>query len=109
QALLRAYDAELIALRIGEHRPGLLAGLADVRPPGAEPDDPFDLGLAVLRIGIEVEVQPVLDVFSSVTGMKQSPIGASRSGPTTISRSRSDTICQSSTAAQNRARRGRSW
>lgn len=53
----RSEDAELIALRIVQHNPGLLA-LPDVRSRGPQRKQPFDLNVSV--VWPEVEVQPIL-------------------------------------------------
>jgi len=58
---LRAYYAELIVLRVGEHVPRLLAGLADVGLSGPEGEQPRNLGAAIFRAGSEIEMEPVLD------------------------------------------------
>src|SRR5215216_3643344 len=64
QRSFRPEDAELVALWIGQHRPGFVAGLADVHTPGPEGDDAVDLGLPVGRTRrctrAEVEVNAVL-------------------------------------------------
>src|SRR6202007_3294720 len=52
---------ELVALRVGQDRPRLSASLPDVDPAGAERQQTLDLRLAVLRLGGQVEVDPVLD------------------------------------------------
>jgi transposase len=57
----RAYHAELVTFRVGQDRPRLGAGLADVDPAGAQRQQTFDLRLAVFRLGGQVEVDPVLE------------------------------------------------
>ena len=54
----RSEHTELVALRIGEHDPRLLA-LSDVRSRRAERKQPLDLDVSV--VWPEVEVQPILD------------------------------------------------
>ena len=49
--------AELVAFRVHEHGPGLLA-LSDVRSRGSQREQPLDLGVSIVRS--EVEVQAVL-------------------------------------------------
>src|SRR3954468_8747624 len=52
--------AELVAVRVGEHRPGNVS-LADVEPSGAERDQAIDLrALVVVGVGRDVEVETVL-------------------------------------------------
>src|SRR6185369_8615064 len=61
-------DAELVALRVGEHHPRLLA-LAYVDMPGAQTGHTVDLGLLI--VGTEVEVDAVLDDVVVGHGEKQ--------------------------------------
>src|SRR5689334_2322477 len=56
--LARSEDAELVALGVGQHDPGHVVTLAHVDVPGTHVDQPLDLGVAIVRI--EVDVQPVL-------------------------------------------------
>src|SRR3954454_9672323 len=49
-----AQDAELVAFGIGEHDPGHVLPLTDVHVPGAHVDQPLDLGVAVVRIEVDV-------------------------------------------------------
>jgi hypothetical protein len=46
ERFLRAQDAELVALGVGEHGPRLRAALPDIDPACAERENPFDLGVA---------------------------------------------------------------
>src|SRR5580704_11803229 len=56
-------DAELVALRVGQDNPALLA-LADIGVPGAQAEQAADL-LALLPVGrAEVEMEPVLDALA---------------------------------------------
>jgi len=64
ERFLRAQDAELVALGVGEHGPRLRAALPDVDPACAERENPFDLGVAAARAGGEVKVQAVLHRFA---------------------------------------------
>ena len=48
--------AELVALGVGEHGEGLLAGLSDVRPGGSEAEQPLNLAIHVPALRAEVEV-----------------------------------------------------
>jgi len=57
---LGTHHAELVALGVGEHGPGLGAGLPDVHPPGTKGKDALDLGLLLARIGAQVEVEAIL-------------------------------------------------
>src|SRR4029453_4337751 len=57
---LGTHHAELVALGVGEHGPGLGAGLPDVHPPGTKRKETLDLGLLLARIGAQVEVEAVL-------------------------------------------------
>src|SRR5260370_18978271 len=61
ERFLRAYDAELVALRVGQHGPGLRAGLPDVDPARPQREEALDLLVAVFGGGGEVEVHAVLD------------------------------------------------
>src|SRR5262245_18031413 len=54
-----AQQAELVALRVGEHVPADLA-LADVGRRGAEIEQPAQLGVLLAVGGVEIQVQPVL-------------------------------------------------
>ena len=56
RARLSVEHAELVALRVGEHGEGLLARLPDVRPGGAETEQPLHLAIHVPALGAEVEV-----------------------------------------------------
>ena len=55
-----AQQAEHVALGVGEDVPVLVAGLADVRPDGAEVEQPLQLGVLVAVGGVDVDVQPQL-------------------------------------------------
>jgi hypothetical protein len=66
----RRQHAELVALRVGEHYPGLLA-LSDVDPLRAEADEALDLRVTV--IWAEVKVQPVLHYLSLRDSDEQQP------------------------------------
>ena len=65
QGLLRADDAELVALWISEHRPRLVASLTDVDRSCPEGDKAFDLRLTFAGAGVgpraEIEMHTVLD------------------------------------------------
>src|SRR2546421_7300714 len=52
-----AEQAELVALRVGEHVPGLLAGLSDVGRHRARRQQPLQLGVLVAVGGVDVDVQ----------------------------------------------------
>src|SRR5215207_136978 len=71
-SVARGENAELVALRVGQHYPALLA-LADVDMPCAKTEDAIDLGLLV--IGAEVEVDAVLDDLVVGHSDKQ-PVGS---------------------------------
>src|SRR5690349_20570755 len=60
----RSEDAELVALRVGQHDPRHVVALTHVDVPGSHVDQPLDLRVAVVRI--EVDVQPVLAEFRVV-------------------------------------------
>ena len=47
ERFLRAHDAELISLRVGQDNPGLSAGLPDVYPASSEREETADLMVAV--------------------------------------------------------------
>ncbi|ABK69872.1 hypothetical protein MSMEG_5115 [Mycolicibacterium smegmatis MC2 155] len=64
--------AELVALRVGEYHPTLLA-LPDVDVARAQADQPVDLGLLV--VGGEVDVEAVLDGLA-VGHREEQPDGA---------------------------------
>src|SRR5689334_8462106 len=66
----RAEHAELVALRVGEQHPRHVT-LADVDRAGAHPDQPFHLGLLVVRA--QVQVQPVLADLGVHTDAEQQP------------------------------------
>lgn len=65
QRLLRANDAELVALRISEHRPRLVASLTDVDGSRPEGDEALNLRLTFAGSGVgawvEIEMHTVLD------------------------------------------------
>ena len=48
QRPLRPENAELVSLRIGQHDPGLVAGLSDVYTPGTKSDNAADLCVPVV-------------------------------------------------------------
>jgi hypothetical protein len=52
-----AQEAELVAFRVGQHVPAFCAGLADVGGPGAEGEQPLQLGVLVAVGGVDVDVQ----------------------------------------------------
>ena len=52
-----AEKAELVALRIGEDVPGLVAGLSDVGLPSTQGQESFQLRVLVAVGGVDVEVQ----------------------------------------------------
>ena len=74
---LRSEDAELVALRVGQHGPRLVARLPDVHPPGTQGEDAPDLGFPVLgpgvATGVEVEVDTVLDRLRVAGGHEADP------------------------------------
>jgi hypothetical protein len=53
-------EAEFVAFRVGQDVPALGAGLADVDGPGAEREQPLQLGVLVAVGGVDVDVQPEL-------------------------------------------------
>src|SRR5580658_5793543 len=53
-------QAELVALRVGQHVPAFVAGLADVGPAGARREQPVQLRVLVAVGGVDVDVQPEL-------------------------------------------------
>ena len=53
-------EAEFVAFRVGQDVPALGAGLADVGGPGAESEQPLQLGVLVAVGGVDVDVQPEL-------------------------------------------------
>ena len=57
---LPAQQAELVALRVGQHVPGLGPGLSDLDGPGAEREQPGQLGGLVPVGRVDVQVQPQL-------------------------------------------------
>src|SRR5436305_4514615 len=61
ERFLRAYYAELVSFRIGQHGPGLSAGLPDVDPACPEREEAVYLLIAVRGTAGEVEVDSVLD------------------------------------------------
>src|SRR5215472_11281732 len=61
ERFLGAYHAELVAFGVGQHSPGLRAGLPDVDVPGAELEQPLDLPIAILGRGGDVEMHAVLE------------------------------------------------
>ena len=72
RSLFGGEDAELVALGIGQHHPGLVA-LTDFDVTRPEGDDAVDLGPLV--IGPEVEVDAVLDDL--VVGHRdEEPVGS---------------------------------
>jgi len=59
-----AFDAELVALRVGEHHPPSAVGAAQVIDhPGAEAKDPVDLLVASSLERHQVEVHSILHVL----------------------------------------------
>ncbi len=66
EAVARREDAELVALRVGEHLPGdVRTVLTHVDPTGPEGDQAVDLRLAVVAdVRGEVDVETVLDLFA---------------------------------------------
>src|ERR1700727_3164923 len=56
-----AYHAELLPFGVGQHRPGLRAGLPDVNPARPQRKQALNLLIAVLRAAGEVEGHAVLD------------------------------------------------
>ena len=61
ERVLRAYDAELVALWVGKDGPGLGAGLPDVDPLRPEREKAVDLLIAVCGAAGEIEMQAVLN------------------------------------------------
>src|SRR5262249_60988518 len=53
-------EAEFVAFRVGQDVPALGAGLADVGGPGAESEQPLQLGVLVAVGGVDVDVQSEL-------------------------------------------------
>jgi hypothetical protein len=98
QRLLGSEDAELVALRIGQHGPRLVARLPDVHSPGTKSKDAPDLCFPIVGPGVatrvEVEVDTVLDRLLVTCGIRQIPTAAFTSVPMTTSRSRSERIRQ---------------
>ena len=106
ERFLRAHYAELVSLRIGQHSPGLSAGLPHVDPARPEREKAVDLLVAVRGGAGEVKMYAVLDRLGIGDGMKHMPTGAFSSVPMTISFSRSDRTFQPSACVQNRAKAG---
>jgi hypothetical protein len=52
-----AQEAEFVAFWVGQNVPALGAGLADVDRPGAESEQPLQLGVLVAVGGVDVDVQ----------------------------------------------------
>ena len=61
ERFLRAHDAELVSLRVGQDSPGFSAGLADAGPARPERKKAVDLLVAVRGAGGQVEKHAVLD------------------------------------------------
>src|SRR5262249_11566983 len=61
ERFLRAHDAELVSLGVGQDRPGLGAGLPDVGPARPEREQAVDLLVAVGGAAGEVKMHAVLD------------------------------------------------
>ncbi len=53
-------QAKLVALRVGQHVPAFVAGLADVGPAGARREQSVEFRLLVAVGGVDVDVQPKL-------------------------------------------------
>ena len=53
-------EAEFVAFWVGQHVPAVGAGLADVGGPGAESEQPLQLGVLVAVGGVDVDVQSEL-------------------------------------------------
>ncbi len=53
-------EAEFVAFGVGQDMPALGAGLADVGGPGAEGEQPLQLGVLVAVGGVNVDVEPEL-------------------------------------------------
>jgi hypothetical protein len=51
-------EAEFVAFWVGQDVPAFGAGLADVGGPGAESEQPLQLGVLVAVGGVDVDVQP---------------------------------------------------
>jgi hypothetical protein len=51
-------QAKLVALRVGQHVPAFVAGLADVGPAGARREQSVEFRLLVAVGGVDVDVQP---------------------------------------------------
>src|SRR6478752_9440955 len=61
ERVLRAHDAELVALGVGKDGPGLGPGLPDVHPLRPEREKAVDLPIAVRGAAGEIEMQAVLN------------------------------------------------
>jgi len=77
ERFLRPHDAELVSLQVGEHCPGLGAGLPDVDRACPQRNEPVNLLKPVCRAAGQVEMHPVLDrlgIFVNVRFvMRRSP------------------------------------
>ena len=72
----RGQHAELVALRVLEHDPGLVTGLPDVRVPGPEGQEAGDL--RPLVVGAEIQVEAVLAVLGVRGAPEQKAGGAAQ-------------------------------
>jgi hypothetical protein len=79
ECLLRARDAELVSLRIGQDGPGFSAGLPDVGPARPEGKKAAGLLLAVGGAAGQVELHAVLDHLA-IGDWQEAPAGRRRSG-----------------------------
>src|SRR3981081_2625005 len=61
-------EAEFVAFWVGQDVPALGAGLADVDGPGAESEQPLQLGVLVAVSGVDVDVQSELPGPRVATG-----------------------------------------
>ena len=91
-------DAELVALRIGQNGPSLVASLTDIDGSCPVTDEAIDLRFTFRGAGlgtwIEIEMHTILATLSSGLGMKQMPIAPPSAEPMTTSRWRSERMGQ---------------
>jgi hypothetical protein len=74
ERLLRAHDAELVYLKIGQDGTGFSAGLPDVGPARPEGKKAVDLLLAVGGAAGQVELHAVLDHLA-IGDWQEAPVG----------------------------------
>lgn len=65
-------EAELVAFRVDQDVPALGAGLTDVGGPGAEREQPLQLGVLVPVGGVDVDVQGSFPARGSLLGLRTS-------------------------------------